>query len=118
METLKMKTVTLEVATLKDVKRRAQEAFKGKKQVARISFATPELLFRVLTAKRWELIRTMTGAGPLSIREAARRVDRDVKGVHGDVHALLSGGILQKTEDGLITFPFDAVHVDIILHAA
>jgi predicted transcriptional regulator len=60
----------------------------------------------------------MTGAGPLSIREAARRVDRDVKGVHGDVHALLSAGILQKTEDGLITFPFDAVHVDIILHAA
>lgn len=44
--------------------------------------------------------------------------DRDVKGVHGDVHALLSAGILQKTEDGLITFPFDAVHVDIILHAA
>jgi predicted transcriptional regulator len=115
---VKMKTVTLEVATLKDVKRRVQDAFKGRKQGARISFATPELLFRVLTAKRWELIRTMTGAGPLSIREAARRVDRDVKGVHGDVHALLSAGILQKTEDGLITFPFDAVHVDIILHAA
>jgi predicted transcriptional regulator len=115
---VKMKTVTLEVATLKNVKRRVQDAFKGRKQGARISFATPELLFRVLTAKRWELIRTMTGAGPLSIREAARRVDRDVKGVHGDVHALLSAGILQKTEDGLITFPFDAVHVDIILHAA
>lgn len=113
-----MKTVTLEVATLKDVKRRVQDAFKGRKQRARISFATPELLFRLLTAKRWELIRTMTGAGPLSIREVARRVERDVKGVHGDVHALISAGILQKTEAGLIVFPFDAVHVDIMLHAA
>jgi hypothetical protein len=56
-----MKTVTLEVATLKDVKRRAQKAFKGRKQGARISFATPELLFRLMTAKRWELIRMMTG---------------------------------------------------------
>jgi hypothetical protein len=60
----------------------------------------------------------MTGAGPLSIREVARRIERDVKGVHGDVHALVNAGILQKTEAGLIVFPFDAVHVDIMLHAA
>ena len=113
-----MKTVTLEVATLNDVKRRVKDAFKGTKQGARISFASPELLFRLLTAKRWELIRTMTGAGPLSIREAARRVERDVKGVHGDVHALIKAGVLQKTEAGLIVFPFDAVHVDIMLRAA
>lgn len=115
---VEMKTVTLEVATLKDVKHRARDAFKGRKQGARISFATPELVFQLMTAKRWELIRTMTGAGPLTIREAARRVDRDVKGVHGDVHTLLNAGILQKTEDGLIIFPYDAIRVDIMLHAA
>jgi predicted transcriptional regulator len=91
---------------------------KGRKQGTRISFATPEQLFRLMTAKRWELIRTMTGAGALTIREAARRVDRNVKGVHGDVHILLNAGILQKTEDGLIIFPYDAVRVDIMLHAA
>jgi predicted transcriptional regulator len=113
-----MKTVTLEVATLKEVKRRALDAFKGRKQGARISFATPELLFRLMTAKRWELIRAMAGAGPLTIREAARRVNRDVKAVHGDVHALLNAGILHKTSDGLIIFPFDAIRVDIMLHAA
>ncbi len=113
-----MKTVTLEVAALKDVKRRARDAFKGKRQGARISFATPELLFRLMTAKRWELIRALTGAGPLTIRSAARRVDRDVKAVHGDVHALLSAGILQKTGNGLIVFPFDAIRVDMMLHAA
>ena len=115
---VEMKTVTLEVATLKDVKRRARNAFKGRKQGARVSFATPELLFRLMTAKRWELIRTMTGAGPLTIRETARRVDRDVKGVHGDVRTLLNAGILQKTDDGLIIFPFDAIRVDVMLHAA
>jgi len=115
---VKMETVTLEVATLKDVKRRARDAFKGRKQGARISFATPELLFQLMTAKRWELIRMMTGLGPLTIREAARRVDRDVKGVHGDVHTLLNAGILRKTDDGLIIFPYDAIRVDVILHAA
>jgi len=115
---VEMKIVTLEVATLKDVKRRARDAFKGRKQGARISFATPELLFQLMTAKRWQLIRTMTGAGPLTIREAARRVDRDVKGVHGDVHTLLTAGILQKTNDDLIIFPYDAIRVDVMLHAA
>jgi predicted transcriptional regulator len=113
-----MKSVTLNVADLDDVKRRARDAFKGKKQGSRISFATPELLFRLLTAKRWELIRALSGAGPVTIREAARRVDRDVKAVHSDVHALLNAGVLQKTEKGLVVFPFDAVRVDLVLRAA
>jgi hypothetical protein len=48
---------------------------------ARISFETPELLWKVLTARRWELLKSLCGAGPVSIREAARRVGRDVKTV-------------------------------------
>lgn len=113
-----MKTVTLQLASLDDVKRRAREAFKGAKQGARISFASPELLFRLITAKRWELIRSMAGAGPMTIRAAARRVGRDVKAVHGDVHALLDARILQRTDQGRIVFPFEAIHVDLMLRAA
>ena len=60
----------------------------------------------------------MTGAGALSIREAARRVERDVKAVHGDVTALLNAGLLSKTDDGMIVFPYDAIHVDFMLKAA
>jgi predicted transcriptional regulator len=113
-----MATVTLDIADHKAVERRALGAFKGQKQGARISFDSPELLFRLLTAKRWELIRAMTGAGPLTIREAARRVGRDVKAVHGDVHALVNAGVLRKTDGGLVVFPFDAVRVDVLLKAA
>ncbi len=85
---------------------------------ARISFATPELLWKVLTAKRWELLKAMCGAGPMSIREAARRVERDVKAVHGDVTALLSAGVLDRVEDGRVVFPFEAVKVEFLLRAA
>jgi len=112
-----MKTVTLQVATRQDVNRRTLEALRGKKQGSRISFATPELLFRLMTAKRWELIRTITGAGPLTIREIARRVHRDVKAVHGDVRALLNCGVLHRN-NSLVIFPYDAVHVDVVLRAA
>lgn len=113
-----MKKVTLDVADRKAVSRRAMEAFGGRKHGARISFASPELLFRVLSGRRWELVRALTGAGPVSIREAARRMNRDVKAVHGDVHALLNAGILRKAEDGRVEFPFDTIHVDFMLHAA
>ena len=113
-----MKMVTLAVADRDQVKARAREAFRGKKQGARISFATPDLLFRLMTAKRWQLVRAMAGCGPLSIREAARRVDRDVKAVHGDVTALLAAGILQRVADRRVIFPFDAIRVDVLLRAA
>jgi len=113
-----MKTVTLEVASREEVTRRALAAFKGKRQQARISFATPELLWKVLTAKRWELLKILAGQGPMTIREAARRVGRDVKAVHADVHALLKAGVIDKTDDGRIEFRFDAVRVDFTLHAA
>jgi predicted transcriptional regulator len=85
---------------------------------ARISFATPELLWKVLTAKRWELLKAMCGAGPISIREAARRVGRDVKAVHTDVTALLNAGVLDRVENGRVVFPFEAVKVEFLLHAA
>jgi predicted transcriptional regulator len=113
-----MKTVTLEVASKRDVTRRALEAFGGKRQRARISFATPELLWKVLTVKRWELLKAMAGQGPLTLREAARRVDRDVKAVHGDVHALLDAGLLDKTPENQVVFPFETIRVEFTLRAA
>ncbi len=85
---------------------------------AHISFASPELLWKVLTAKRWELLKILCGAGPVSIREAARRVDRDVKAVHSDVTALLDAGVLDRTEGGKIVFPYEAVKVEFLLRAA
>jgi predicted transcriptional regulator len=113
-----MKTVTLEVASKRDVTRRALEAFGGKRQRTRISFATPELLWKVLTVKRWELLKAMAGQGPLTIREVARRVDRDVKAVHGDVHALIDAGLLDKTAKNQVVFPFEAIRVEFTLRAA
>lgn len=114
-----MKTVTIDVRTLTDTLSDVAEAMDTlTPSEPRISFETPELLWKVLTAKRWEILKTMTGAGPLAIREIARRVGRDVKAVHGDVHALLNAGLLDKAEDGRVVFPYDAVHVDFVLKAA
>ena len=113
-----MRTVTLEVSSREKINKRFLRAFEGELHGTFISFESPELLFKVISGKRWELLKVMTGAGPMTIREAARRMERDVKAVHGDVQALLKAGILQKTEKGQIVFPFDVVHVDFMLKAA
>jgi predicted transcriptional regulator len=113
-----MNSVTLEVCSRENMNNRFLRAFDGEPQGQFISFETPELLFKVIFGKRWELLKVMTSAGPMTIREAARRMHRDVKAVHADIHALLNAGLLQKTEKGLVVFPYDAVHVDFMLKAA
>lgn len=113
-----MTTVTLGISTVEETKVRMRRAFQGKEQGAFIGFASPELLWKVITPKRWELLRIMTGAGPVTIRELARRVERDVKTVHGDVQALLKAGVIDRAKDGRIVFPYDAIHVDFVVSAA
>jgi predicted transcriptional regulator len=115
-----MKTVTLDV---RSPERSAQDFVdawnSGKAQKsAKISFATPELLWKVLTAKRWELLKAMCGAGPVTVREVARRVGRDIKSVHSDLTALQRAGVLDKTAEGQVVFPYESVKVEFLLQAA
>jgi predicted transcriptional regulator len=115
-----MSTVVLDIQSVEDTLREAAEAMESGRAAGhdRISFATPELLWMVLTVKRWEILEALCGAGPVSIRESARRVGRDVKAVHGDVTALLEAGIIVRNPDGRIEFPYDAVKVEFLLSAA
>jgi len=115
-----MKTVTLDVRDPGEAMKDFVRVWKTGRpeKSARISFASPELLWKVLTAKRWELLKALCGAGPVSIREAARRVGRDVKAVHSDITALLNAGVLDRAHSGGIVFPFEAVKVEFLLRAA
>jgi len=86
--------------------------------IPRISFVSYELMHRVLAPNRMSIVQAMTGQGPLSIREVARRVGRDFKGVHTDVTALIRNGVVQKTADGQVVFPYAKIHFDFEFGAA
>jgi predicted transcriptional regulator len=113
-----MRTVTLGVSSIHDAQKQLAASFGGEHVGEFISFATVELLWKVLTAKRWDILQAMTGQGEMAIREIARRIDRDVKAVHGDVKALLLAGVLDRAESGRVVFPYDAVRVDFTLRKA
>jgi predicted transcriptional regulator len=114
-----MKTAVIEInpdwkAALRAGAKGVRQAAKsGRVQQFTFSYASPELLFSEISPKRWGVLEAMSGA-----RELARRLERDVKSVHRDVHVLLETGLLEKTESGKIVCPFDKVRVDFTLEQA
>ena len=115
-----MKTVHVGIATAGDVKARARAAFKGRPQGEHISFASLDLMHRVLvlTPNRWGVLKAMMGRGEIGVRELARALDRDVKAVHTDITALVEAGVIERAESGAVSFPYDAVRVDFTVQAA
>jgi len=115
-----MKTVIIEVKSPEESFAEMRQSLKSGKPdtCARISFVSFELLWKVLTLNRWNVVQAMTGAGPLGIRELARKLGRDVSAVHADCAALVKAGVIDRTTQGKYLFPYDAVHVDFMLKAA
>jgi len=113
-----MKAVTTGVSTLDETNARFLRAMTSEPQGAWRTFASVADLWRTRTPKRWMLLLALAGAGPVSVREAARRVGRDVRAVHADVQVLLHAGLLEKTAAAAIGIPFNAVPVDLMLPAA
>jgi len=106
-----MDTVVLEVTSAKASRERFIRAWEtgqpGKE--AHISFESFDLLWKVLGGNRWALLQSMCGAGALGLRELARRVGRDVKAVHTDTRLLLNAGVIDKTDDGKLLFPYRTI---------
>ncbi len=63
-----------------------------------------------------------TGQGPVGVRALARQFGRDVKGVHTDTdtdtQVFVQCGVLDKSDDGKVAFPYDAVHEDFTISGA
>lgn len=118
MTTLKVKIESLE-DTLSDVAAAWKNAEAGGPfgRDATLAFGSWETMHRVLAPKRLEIVRAMTGQGLLSVREIARRVRRDFKGVHTDIDLLWRNGVIDKSEQGVI-FPYDRIHVEFEIEAA
>ena len=67
------------------------------------------LLLRTLTPARWQLLERLRKAGPLSIYQLAKRLERDYKNVHTDVSALCTVGLIARAANGRMSVPWDVV---------
>lgn len=109
-----MRTLHIRIETMDEVKagfvKAWEDAAAGKPVTPDhgVSFASYEDMHRVLAPLRLAIVKAMAGQGPLSIREVARRVGRDVQAVHRDVTTLINAGIIDREEGGIV-FPYDEI---------
>lgn len=81
----------------------------GKDQGSEFTFESPSALFRTLTPARWAAIERLQALGPSTLRGLARALDRDVKSVHRDIHALIDIGFVTKDSKGNVLVPFSRI---------
>lgn len=111
-----MTTLTIDIGDFESIKARLCS---GKPDsTPRYTFPSAEAMARTLTPGRWGLLAALTGSGCMGVRELARRVGRDVRAVHADAQALVLCGLVDKSEDGKLHFPYNTVHVDFTLKEA
>ena len=85
----------------------------GEEQEPRLVFGSLRELFSAITEKRLELLRYVATHDVLNVRQLAQELGRNYKNVHTDVRELVELGLLEKSDQGQLTAPFD----EIVIHA-
>jgi predicted transcriptional regulator len=68
---------------------------------------------RTLTPARWVILEHLKNAGPCSIYELAKRLERNYKNVHTDVTELIKLGLIEKNEKNAVGVSWDAVRAEL-----
>lgn len=110
------RTIKISVSSRDEIRERAGRAAAGEPQGAHITFSSMELLWEMISPKKLETLQALAGSDRVPIREVARRVGRDVKAVHGEIHSLADAGIVDLEPSGAL-LGYDEIHVDFRLRA-
>lgn len=89
--------------------KRAEKGLPPEDPANRLHFADTATLFKYLSPKRFELLQYLRETGPLSIRKLASGLNRDYKNVHTDVKELSYVGLIEETDDQLLSVPWDVI---------
>lgn len=89
--------------------KRAEKGLPPEEPINRLHFTDTATLFKYLSPKRFELLQHLRETGPLSIRKLAAELHRDYKNVHTDTKDLLCVGLIEETNDGLLSVPWDVI---------
>jgi predicted transcriptional regulator len=115
------RTLSLRVSGQDDALDRFEAAWhlasgrKPPEPLALLSFADLPLLMKTLTPARWELLKRLAKAGPLTVYALAKLLERDYKNVHTDVARMLELNLLEKNPDGLVGVTWRAIRAELRL---
>jgi predicted transcriptional regulator len=86
-------------------------ARKGQSPDFHLSFESARTLFSELTPARLDLLDTLRRVGPCSVYGLAKSAERNYSNVHTDVGRLEELGLVERTEAGEVSVPFEAVEI-------
>lgn len=86
-------------------------ARKGRIPDFRLSFESARALFAELTPARLDLLDTLRRLGPCSVYALAKAAERNYSNVHTDVARLEELGLIERSEDGSVSVPFESVEI-------
>lgn len=91
--------------------RGACSARNGRTPDFRLSFESARSLFAELTPARFDLLDTLRRVGPCSVDALARAAERNYSDVYADVTRLEELGLIERTEDGEISVPYESIEI-------
>jgi predicted transcriptional regulator len=86
-------------------------ARKGRVPDFHLTLESARSLFAELTPARLDLLDTLRRVGPCSVYALAKAAERNYSNVHTDVTRMEELGLVERTEEGQVSVPFDAVEI-------
>ncbi len=86
-------------------------ARRGRTPDFRLSFESAKSLFAELTPARMDLLDSLRRVGPCSVYALAKAAERNYSNVHTDIARLEVLGLVERTEEGAVSVPYESVEI-------
>lgn len=103
--------VTARGSAVRTARQQVVAARRGQSPDYRLSFESTRTLFSELTPARVDLLDTLRRVGPCSVYALAKAAERNYSNVHSDVARLQELGLVERTDEGAVSVPFDTVEI-------
>lgn len=103
--------VTRKGSIFRSAAKQVTGAREGRTPDYRLSFESARSLFAELTPARLDLLDTLRRVGPCSVYALAKAAERNYSNVHTDISRLEELGLVERSEDGSVSVPFESVEI-------
>ena len=107
--------VIIEIAkrgsAIRAARQQIQESNTGNPVDFRLFFESAHSLFSELTPTRLDLLDTLSKIGLCNLEELATSTEKSYSSIENDVTRLEEIGLIERTEEGKIFVPFEAIEI-------
>ena len=85
--------------------------------IHRVYFESAEVLSKVITRQRHNLLKVLHANGPITVRGLSALLERDYKNVYQDVKILEGSGLIERDSRNHVLAPYEKLTIELQLTA-